>query len=92
MTTGRQAGLMVLAGFLLMCGQLFLFLAYRLAEARAVAPFNYSFTLWAVLSGYVVFGAIPNQWAAFGMALILVTGLGVILLEGRRRQGPLPAE
>lgn len=90
--TGRQVGLMALAGFLLMCGQFFLFLAYRLAPARAVAPFNYSFTLWAVLSGYVVFGAIPNQFAAIGMALILATGLGVILLEGRTRQGPLAAQ
>jgi drug/metabolite transporter (DMT)-like permease len=92
MPPANQVGLMVTAGFLLMVAQFLLYLAYRLAEARAVAPFNYSFTLWAVLSGYVVFGAIPNQLAAIGMALILATGLGVILLEGRMRQGPLAAE
>jgi drug/metabolite transporter (DMT)-like permease len=92
MPTGKQGGLMLAAGFLLMVAQFLLYLAYRLAEARAVAPFNYSFTLWAVFSGYVVFGAIPNPYAAIGMALILATGLGVILLEGRTRQGPLPAE
>ncbi len=84
-----HAGLMAIAGFFLMCGHLFIFLAFRYAPARVVAPFNYAFTLWAVLSGLVVFGDVPNTLAVAGMGLIVLSGLAVILLEGRTRQGPV---
>lgn len=80
-------GLMAIAGFFLMCGHLLIFLAFRYAPARVVAPFNYAFTLWAVLSGLVVFGDVPNGLAVAGMGLIVLSGLCVILLEGRTRQG-----
>ncbi len=82
-------GLMAIAGFFLMFGHLLIFLAFRYAPARVVAPFNYAFTLWAVLSGLVVFGDVPNALAVAGMGLIMLSGLCVILLEGRTRQGPV---
>lgn len=85
--SGRVAGLMAVAGFFLMCGHLLIYLAFRYAPARVVAPFNYAFTIWAVISGAVVFGDVPNQLALAGMALIVITGLAVILIEGRTRQG-----
>lgn len=85
--TGRHAGLMLVAGFFLMCGHLLIYLAFRLAPARVVAPFTYSFMLWAGLSGLVVFGEVPNTLALAGMVLILLAGLAVVLLEGRTRQG-----
>lgn len=85
--TLRHAGLMALAGFFLMCGHTFVFMAYRMAPARVIAPFNYSFMLWAGLSGYFVFHAVPNSLAVIGMGLILAAGLAVIMLEGRTRQG-----
>lgn len=83
-----HVGLMAIAGFFLMGGHLFIFLAFRYAPARVVAPFNYSFTLWAVLSGLVVFGDVPNVLAVAGMGLIVLSGLAVIVMEGRTRQGP----
>lgn len=82
----RALLLLTLAGFLVMCGHLFIFLAFRFAPPRVVAPFNYSFTIWAVLSGYFVFSDIPNAPALAGMALIVASGLAVILLEGRTRR------
>ena len=89
----RSAGLMTIAGFFLMCGHLFIFLAFRYTRARVVAPFSYAFTLWAVISGYALFGDVPNSLALAGMALIIATGLVVILLEGRNPQGaPLVSE
>lgn len=91
--TPRHAWLMAIAGFFLMCGHLSIYLAYRLAPARVVAPFSYSFMLWAGLSGYLLFGDLPNTMAIAGMALILLAGLAVVLLEGRTRQGgPLAKE
>jgi drug/metabolite transporter (DMT)-like permease len=85
--TWRHGGLMAIAGFFLMCGHSFVFLAYRLAPARVVAPFNYAFMLWAGLSGYLLFNEIPNTLAIAGMMLIMLAGLAVVMLEGRTRQG-----
>jgi drug/metabolite transporter (DMT)-like permease len=87
MPGGATAALMLAAGFFLMCGHLFVFLAFRLAEPRAVAPFAYSFIVWSVLSGVLIFGEIPNGLAIAGMALIVATGLGVVLNERRQRPG-----
>ncbi|HLA02982.1 MAG TPA: DMT family transporter, partial [Aestuariivirga sp.] len=47
---------MLAAGLFLVGGHTFVFLAFRFAKAAAVAPFYYTFTLWAMLSGLVVFG------------------------------------
>jgi len=89
--TWRLIGLMAIAGFFLMGGHLFIFLAFRFARARVVAPFNYAFTVWAVVSGIVLFGEAPNWLAVAGMLLIVATGLAIMLLEGRTRQGePVP--
>jgi len=78
-------GLMAMAGFFLMCGHFFVFLAFRFAHARVVAPFTYAFTLWAVLFGFVIFGDVPNGLAVSGMALVIATGLGVLIFEGREQ-------
>lgn len=85
--TFRHGWLMFIAGFFLMCGHSFVFMAYRMAPARVVAPFNYSFMLWAGLSGLLVFREVPNTLAIGGMLLIMAAGLAVVLLEGRTRQG-----
>jgi drug/metabolite transporter (DMT)-like permease len=91
--TFRHGWLMLIAGFFLMCGHALVFMAYRIAPARVVAPFNYSFMIWAGLSGLLVFGDMPNGLALAGMGLILAAGLAVVLLEGRTRQGePSPVK
>ncbi len=78
--------LMALAALLSVTGHLLLYIAYRMGEARTVAPFMYSLTIWAVLSGLVLFGEIPNRLAIGGMALISAAGLAIIWLDGRRRR------
>lgn len=85
--TFRHVWLMAIAGLFLMFGHAFIFLAFRISPARVVAPFTYSFMLWAGLSGYFLFGQLPNALAICGMLLILLAGLAVVLLEGRTRQG-----
>jgi drug/metabolite transporter (DMT)-like permease len=89
--TFRHGWLMVIAGFFLMCGHLFVFLAFRIGEARVVAPFNYAFMIWAGLSGLLIFNEVPNALAIEGMVLIMLAGLAVIALENRTRQGGPPA-
>jgi drug/metabolite transporter (DMT)-like permease len=76
---------MLAAGLFLVGGHTFVFLAFRLAKAAAVAPFYYTFTLWAMLSGFVVFSDIPNWLAMIGIALILGSGLASVALEQRTK-------
>ena len=89
--TFRHAWLMFIAGFFLMCGHSFVFMAYGRTPARVVAPFNYSVMIWAGISGVLVFGQFPNALAISGMVLIMAAGLAVVFLEGRTPQ-PAPAE
>ena len=65
--------------------QLLLFLSFRVAETRAVVPFFYTGTLWALLIGAVVFGTLPNTVAAVGISLIALSGVLVLLLDQRRK-------
>jgi drug/metabolite transporter (DMT)-like permease len=69
------------AGFFVTMGHLFVFLAFRHASARAVAPFYYSFTLVAVTFGAVFFNEWPNSLAITGILMIIACGLGVLAFE-----------
>ena len=80
----RHLMLLGAAGLLMMLGHIFTFLAFKHAEAQAVAPFYYAFMIWAVTLGFLMFGDVPNTLAIAGMVLILVSGLGVIALERRK--------
>jgi drug/metabolite transporter (DMT)-like permease len=69
------------AGFFVMLGHFFVYMSFRYAAARTVAPFYYSFTLIAVAAGALVFGEVPNGLAMVGIALIVFCGLGVLYFE-----------
>ena len=77
------------AGFFLIFGHFFIFMAYRIGPAPVVAPFYYTFSVWAVISGLVVFHEFPNTLAVWGILLIVGSGLVIVLLDRRRK--PVPA-
>jgi drug/metabolite transporter (DMT)-like permease len=83
---GREILLMIMAGATAVAGHFLLYVAYRMAEARTVAPFMYTLTIWAVLSSVVLFGDIPNELAIAGMALVALAGLAIIWFDGRQRR------
>ena len=83
---GREVLLMIMAGATAVAGHFLLYVAYRMAEARTVAPFMYTLTIWAVLSSVVLFGDIPNELAIAGMALVALAGLAIIWFDGRQRR------
>lgn len=78
--------LMAGAGLFLIFGHFFIFMAYRVGPNGVVAPFYYCFTIWAVISGLVVFAEVPNPLAMGGMALVVGSGLLVVILDQRRRR------
>ena len=69
------------AGLFMMLGHHFTLLAYRLAKAQAVAPFYYSFMVFAVIVGYFVFSDVPNIIGFIGMAVIVLSGLAILATE-----------
>ena len=76
--------LMCIAAVFITGAHLCIFLAFRYGEAVVVSPFTYTSTIWALISGYLVFNTLPNTLGLIGIGLILVCGVGVVLLEGRR--------
>jgi drug/metabolite transporter (DMT)-like permease len=57
--------------------------AYKSAEAVIVAPMQYSQILWAVLYGVLFFGEWPDGMTALGAAIIIASGVYIVLREGR---------
>lgn len=78
--------LMAGAGFFLIFGHFFIFMAYRIGPIGVVAPFYYCFSVWAVISGLMVFRQLPNLVAICGILLVVASGLTIILLDERRRR------
>ena len=81
--TGELAFYALGSGFFVTVAHFFVFMSFRLATARAVAPFYYTFTLIAALFGAIFFNEWPNVTALAGIAMIIACGLGVLLFEKR---------
>lgn len=78
---------LVLIGILGGIGQLLLTQAYRHAEASLIAPFEYTSMIWVIAIGYVVFAEVPTVSVLAGSAIVIASGIFVIL---RERQLGLP--
>lgn len=75
---------------ILLCGGLFLCLGYvcmvmtiRMGDISTTAIYRYSVVLFAILSGTLVFGEFPDQWALIGIALIVASGIYALMREMR---------
>ena len=62
----------------------------QLAPASLVAPFQYTSIVWASLTGFLVFGEVPDAATLLGAAIIVAAGLFLLLAE-RRATPPLEA-
>jgi drug/metabolite transporter (DMT)-like permease len=91
MPEGHHLLLIAGAGFFLIFGHFFIFMAYRVGPTSAVAPFYYCFTVWAVISGLLVFGQFPNALAVCGILLVIASGLAIVSLDERKRRLALVA-
>jgi drug/metabolite transporter (DMT)-like permease len=90
--TSRHLVLLCLAGLFVTLGHIGLLLAYRLGRTASVAPFFYSLALWGVVSGWVVWGELPNALSFTGIALITFSGAAIVMLDYRPlKRGASPA-
>lgn len=87
-------GLMLLTGGLFILGLLGLTQAYRMSPVSMVAPFEYSYLLWATLLGFLAFGDVPGPRVVFGALAVVACGWYVMrrehLARARRRRRPRP--
>ncbi len=83
MPTLRDFGLLALLGVVSMTAHLCVTRSLKLAEASVVAPYQYTFIIWALLFGWLFFGDWPTPMMLCGAALIVAAGLALMVLERR---------
>ena len=59
----------------------FLLQAYRIADPAVVSPYEYTFLIWMILWGYLIWGDIPSVIEATGMLLIVGAGVYMFYRE-----------
>lgn len=68
----------------------FLIAAYNSGEAVIVAPMQYSQILWATVYGAFFFGEVPDANTIIGSAIIIASGLYIVLRESRSTTSGTP--
>jgi drug/metabolite transporter (DMT)-like permease len=82
--TVRHLAFLAVAGLFVTLGHVGLIIAYRLGRTASIAPFFYSFALWGVVAGLLVWGALPNLLALAGIGLIVASGIAIVILDQRK--------
>jgi drug/metabolite transporter (DMT)-like permease len=57
--------------------------AFLRAPASLIAPFTYLQMIWATMYGWVIFDQLPDGVSGFGMAVIVASGIALVLHERR---------
>ncbi len=81
--TLRDGVFLLVLGLLAGLGHWLLIGAFLRAPASLVAPFTYLQMIWATLYGFLVFGQLPDGLSALGMAVIVASGVALVLHERR---------
>lgn len=84
MPDAQTAALLVGAGLTGGVAHILMTLSFRHAEAAALAPFEYLSVLWAVLTGLILFGEVPD-WSFLLAAPLILAGAVVATAPARVR-------
>jgi drug/metabolite transporter (DMT)-like permease len=79
----RDAIFLFVLGLLAGVGHWLLIGAFLRAPASLIAPFTYVQMIWATLFGFAVFGQLPDGGSAAGMAVIVASGVALVIHERR---------
>jgi drug/metabolite transporter (DMT)-like permease len=79
--TPLEAALLVLSGVLGGLGQILLTESYRHADTSTIAPFEYTTMIWALALGYLLFADVPSLAVLAGAAIVIASGIFIILRE-----------
>lgn len=75
--------LMAAAGTL---GIAFITQAFRMGDAAAVAPFDYTALIWATVIGWAVWGTVPEWPVYLGAAVIAGAGIALIVSDAQGKK------
>jgi drug/metabolite transporter (DMT)-like permease len=84
----QALAVMALLGGFATAGQLLMTMAFRQADAGALAPYNYTSIVWAALFGYIVWDETIGSMSLLGIALIVGSSIAVAV-RGKQTEGPL---
>ena len=79
----KTLGVIAAVAAIQLAAQVFMMIAFRFASASVTAPVQYSQLIWSVLSGWFVFSVLPGPAVILGAAIIVASGLYLILSERR---------
>jgi drug/metabolite transporter (DMT)-like permease len=69
-------------------GHFLLIRALQMAPVAVTQPFTYTLLLWAVITGYLLFGDLPDQWTVIGAAIVIAAGSYSALQDRQSRHPP----
>ena len=84
--TGRQFGILILAGLFASGGQFSITAAYSYAPANQISIYDYSMMIFSTLLGFFVLGQVPDAMSFVGYALICTMAVLMYLYNRRREQ------
>lgn len=79
----------IIAAFAWVAGRLVI-AAYQAGEAAIIAPMQYSQIIWASIFGYLFFDEVIDGATALGAAIIIASGLYIVLRESRGTSANTP--
>ena len=57
---------------------------YAMAEATAMAPYDYSRLIFSAIAGFIIFDQLPDAWGVTGAAIIVGSTFYITLREARK--------
>lgn len=79
--SAAEWGWLLLIGVSLTGAQVFMAHAYKFGHASTIAPFSYVSVICAYIFGMWFFGELPDIWSAIGAAIIMLSGIGIMLTK-----------
>jgi drug/metabolite transporter (DMT)-like permease len=89
--TPWEWGLIVAAGMIGGVAQLMMTESYRHADASTIATFDYTSMLWSLILGWLVFGDVATPAVLVGTAIIIGSGVFIIIRERQLGRQAVPA-
>lgn len=87
-----ELALMMTIGACGASGQYCMIRGFKIGEATALIPFDYTRLVFAGVIGYVVFFEVPDLWTITGAAIIVASTLYIALREARLGRKERPTE
>lgn len=84
----REGTLLALSGLFLTFGYALIIIALRTGDVGVVSPFRYSVILFALASGYLVWGDTPDAIALLGIVILCSAGVYTLHRERLGRERP----